>query len=333
MASCWSRTRPVTVHCGILNMWRAKVRRTGHSLAVIFFPPLKQGGGAAMPGMTPGIGWSQCPGESPQGSVVPTGKSLFSSRFRQLLRPSVIPSLQLVSFYNGLMWCSLKLTMQHPRWGMVEAADGQLIHFATSPMPAGQARCQNKLSGMAVLTFAFREQALGEGGSNIIFCKPVTRWEATLSMRGVCDHICPCDFVAIPDAFQLIPSTWISPPAEPTAMSQALAMLPFVSAGLNTSCQASLSPCQDCQCPQGSSPMSGRVEWGTAAAGMVVPIPPSKRTSLHQGGQSCAWCWWLGWWLLLQCRQSGKLRFHLQALFTLEEVRKACGGRLDGWRS
>lgn len=171
------------MRCGILNIWRAKVRRIGHSLAVIFFPPLRQGCGAAMPGMTPGIGRSQCRDGSPRGSVVPTGRSLCSSRFWLSPGPGMMPSLRPVGMYNGAMWCSLKPGEKFPpatphlQWGTVGAAARRLIHLATSPVPAGQApgRCQNKHSGMATLTFAFREQALGEGGSRVIFCRMVTR--------------------------------------------------------------------------------------------------------------------------------------------------------------
>jgi len=70
------------VRCGILNIWRAKVRRTGHSSAIIFFPPPQQGRGAAMPGMTLGISWSQCP----------DGSRGFSGTHRQVLVLLQVPA-------------------------------------------------------------------------------------------------------------------------------------------------------------------------------------------------------------------------------------------------
>lgn len=74
-------------------------------------------------------------------------------------------------------------------------------HYIPLLVPASQApgHCQNKHSGMATLTFAFLGQALQGGGSSVIFCRLVTRWETTYSAQGVWDHICPHDFAAIPN--------------------------------------------------------------------------------------------------------------------------------------
>lgn len=243
---------------------------------MIFLPPPQQGHGAAMPGMTLGISRIQCPDGTPRGSVVPTGRSLFSSRFQLPPEPSTMPSLRPVGVYNGPDVVQPEARRKVPAGHAASlVGHGRSCRRVANPprhvplMPAGQAsgRCQNKHSGMATLTFAFREQTLGEGGSSVIFCRLVTRRETTCSTWGVWDRICPHNFPAIPNAPRLTPSTRTSSPAEPAAMSRALAMFPGVSVGLNISCHALLSPCQDWGGPQGSSPTSGRVERGTGAAG------------------------------------------------------------------
>lgn len=170
---------------------------------------------------------------------------------------------------------------------------GRSCHWATNPphrvpvpspptVPAGQApgRCQNKHPGMATLTFAFCEQTLGEGGSRVIFCRLVTRQETTCSVRGVWDRTCPRDFAAIPNVSRLTPSPGTSSLAEPAAVSRALAMLPGVSARLNVSCHALLSPCQDQRGPHEMERLAGHgssrygpIRWGQAPLGS---LPPKK---------------------------------------------------------
>lgn len=172
---------------------------------------------------------------------------------------------------------------------------GRSCHWATNPphhvpipsprtVPAGQApvRCQNKHSGMATLTFAFCEQALGEGGSRVIFCKLVTRQETTCSMWGVRDRTCPRDFAAIPNVSRLTPSPGTSFLAEPAAVSRALAMLPGVSARLNVSCHSLLSPCPDQRGPHETEclPGHGSSRYGSIGPGAGTPWQPPPQKSI-----------------------------------------------------
>lgn len=181
-----------------------------------------------MPGMTSGIGQSQWWGTRAGGTH---GQAL-NLHYQH---PKRCPHV----FMKVPMPRSPKHGEKHPPAGRTLSRRWwEPICPTTSLQPAGQAssHCQNKHPGTAALTFAVRQQAPGEGGGCGIFCRLVTRQEASCSAQGVQDHSRPRDFVAIPSTL-LATSTRLSVPSVPHVMA------PGVSMGLSISCQALPSSC------------------------------------------------------------------------------------------